>query len=849
MSRYGTAGTPHTAIVNAFEVRWSTRGVVYHYDGEMTPEWVNKSGKPVILRAAKGSEIMMRLQTETAAQDFPKVAAFDGKKNLFSSTKLGFSLKEYSVPIDRPDPTGKKLKTVRVKIAFVRDVNMGVLSRLIQSQIRPDELSSDGVYSVALNMLNLFVQAQPRRTYINKGKSFYISRTTSHRTDAAMAPLKLLNGFFQSVRPAMNRLILNVDITAGAILPQQPLVDACARYCEMSDRARLRDLRADSPQFMKLRQFLRGVKVVVSTDRRRREKTIKDIISDVGRERFDKDGEMTTVADHFRRMHNITIAPRTLGVRLGGHELIPIHECQVVNQLYKGRLQPQHIREVLAFIPQKPQARLMEIKAGWSNLGHDRSEFLSGANIAVSPEALTVSGRVLPTPNIKYGNQAVSGLQRPGVWDIMRKTLQKPVQVNCILTFNLVGERTTDTMKRFINDLKNVMQERGIMVRNDAGIEAHNPQANIASILDQRKRAAGATLIIAILPENAADLYIDMKRFGDIESGVVTQCVRWTAKIHRGYEARKCNQYHNNLILKINAKMGGINYTPDSRIMHFVSRVPTMIVGADVSHPSPGSRTPSIASLVASFDPQASRYAAFIKPQHSRMEIITDLRELMWQALNSFTGPNFSRNGPPQRIIIFRDGVSEGEFEKVRVHELGVLREFLDQTYQKIKAPGRPTITFIIVGKRHHYRFFPEQERKADQTGNCPPGLVVDRDITHPVYFDFYLQSQAGLKGTSVPSHYTVLEDENFGYRADDSVFCSYSLCHNYARATRSVKIPAPVYYADLVCRRAKFHYDNEVQYSENMSMDSGGEENHLDWFKQHFKDVKKEMLDGMFFL
>ena len=38
--------------------------------------------------------------------------------------------------------------------------------------------------------------------------------------------------------------------------------------------------------------------------------------------------------------------------------------------------------------------------------------------------------------------------------------------------------------------------------------------------------------------------------------------------------------------------------------------------------------------------------------------------------------------------------------------------------------------------------------READQTGNCPSGLVVDREVVHSKYTDFYLQSQPGLKGS-----------------------------------------------------------------------------------------------------
>jgi eukaryotic translation initiation factor 2C len=71
-----------------------------------------------------------------------------------------------------------------------------------------------------------------------------------------------------------------------------------------------------------------------------------------------------------------------------------------------------------------------------------------------------------------------------------------------------------------------------------------------------------------------------------------------------------------------------------------------------------------------------------------------------------------------------------------------------------------PKITVIIVGKRHHVRFFP---RPTSQIGagiaQLAPSWI--RDVVHPTEFDFYLQSHGGLLGTSRPAHYSVLHDEN----------------------------------------------------------------------------------------
>ncbi|KAL1233611.1 hypothetical protein TPS_09231, partial [Trichinella pseudospiralis] len=53
--------------------------------------------------------------------------------------------------------------------------------------------------------------------------------------------------------------------------------------------------------------------------------------------------------------------------------------------------------------------------------------------------------------------------------------------------------------------------------------------------------------------------------------------------------------------------------------------------------------------------------------------------------------------------------------------------------------------------------------------------------------------------GTSRPTRYHVLLDES-NMNANTMQSITYYLCHIYGRCTRSVSIPAPVYFAHLVC-------------------------------------------------
>ncbi|RMX47846.1 hypothetical protein pdam_00025882, partial [Pocillopora damicornis] len=103
--------------------------------------------------------------------------------------------------------------------------------------------------------------------------------------------------------------------------------------------------------------------------------------------------------------------------------------------------------------------------------------------------------------------------------------------------------------------------------------------------------------------------------------------------------------------------------------------------------------------VVGSMDAHPSRYCASVRVQTHRQEIIAELAAMVRELLIQFYR---STRHKPVRIIFYRDGVSEGQFRQVLCHELKAIRE----ACIKLEVGYQPGITFIVVQKRHHTRFF-----------------------------------------------------------------------------------------------------------------------------------------------
>ena len=260
--------------------------------------------------------------------------------------------------------------------------------------------------------------------------------------------------------------------------------------------------------------------------------------------------------------------------------------------------------------------------------------------------------------------------------------------------------------------------------------------------------------------------------------------------------------YCQNVLLKINVKLGGTNAVLQrSPSVALLLDKPAIVMGADVTHPSPQSDLPSIAAVVASMDRFACQFATQTRVQSARKEIIVDLQAITMEHLRLFYRVTRQK---PEKILFYRDGVGNAQLSQVISQEIRAIQQACDS----LEKGYAPKITFVVVQKRHHVRLFTTSNRDQDRSGNVPAGTIVDTTITAPVLFDFFLVAHAGIQGTSRPTHYQVVWDDN-GFSSDLLQDLTNRMCYTYARCMRSVSVVPAAYYAHWAANRARCHSDH----------------------------------------
>ena len=466
--------------------------------------------------------------------------------------------------------------------------------------------------------------------------------------------------------------------------------------------------------------------------------------------------------------------------------------------------------------------RKLEINDLINRCGYNRDRYNNNFGLVLDQKMLELTGRVIDPPVLKFKSDTRNDIYdqsinrqnhliQPddGIWDIRDKEFYQGVQLNqwAIACFAHHANCTEHDLRSFVQNFRGISYKAGMPAKKPVFCRYASSVNQIEPMFTYLAEAfKNLQLILVILP-GRHNHYGETKRVADTVVGIPTQCI----------QSRNVVNYNpqtiSNLCLKINAKLGGINSVLSDEPIEILERPyikspifnrPVIFIGADVCHPPAGDfKKPSIASIVASMDPHPARYSVSIRLQAQRKEAIQDLTEMMKEMLLKFYNKNNFLK--PEAIVYFRGGLTDGQFESVFKDEVESIEKACEELEPKTYLPK---ITYMSVQKRHHTRLFCKHLADAStksKSKNIPPGTTIDKEIINPIEFDFYLCGHHGIQGTSRPAHYQVLRDDS-RMGADEIQKLCFDLCYTYVRCTRSVSIPAPLYYAHLVAFRSRYH-------------------------------------------
>lgn len=783
------------------------------------------------------------------------------KKNIYSTQRLPEG--KYSVKLlGDEEPSAKKApskkapaKEFSIALKYTGHELSGVsLAQFLNTNDkRHVELNAD-----LLQCLDLVMREYPNENRILVGRSLYpkLFERDGDIGGAAMAS----RGFYQSLRPTAQGLVLNVDLSAIIFHKSMGVL----HYLWESSKIDCKENQALSERELReAKKVLKGLKIKVIHRRCSQKFTIvgltKQVTTEIQFPMSEDNGPPVMVSMEYffkskygRKIDYKYLPCLDISKSKEKPNYVPMEYCMICEGQRFPRdnlnnYQSKNFSRIACPSADERQRRINQIML--SEDGPRHGPFLPHFGMAVVGDMTKLMGRVLEAPTLKLGdggrNKQVTPTQDNRQWNLMSSHVfdGRRIEKWGLLSFSWdrPSPPLTSMIQSFTSSLVRRCADVGVTMNPSPFILDYKPMAQFndmkalqQTLLDVQGRAKGQLQILIIAMEEKHPGYTTLKLIAETDVGLVTQCCLFehVKKCSERATQSQASQYLANLALKMNAKVGGSN----AALLHSLSRqLPrfgndhVMYIGADVNHPGSGDSTsPSIAAVVGSINwPWSNRYNARVSYQSHRVEHIQQLEEMSKELLDDYFKANKKL---PDRILFFRDGVSESQFDMVLNSELDALREAVAQFRNY-----NPLVSFIVAQKRHHTRLFLGEGEQRSKSGNVPPGTVVDTVIVHPRQFDFYLCSHYGLLGTSKPTHYHVLWDDN-RFSSDELETLINNLCYTFARCTKPVSLAPPVYYADLAAYRGRLYLQGlAFTSSETASTSSSSSSSaHLNFPKLH---------------
>ncbi|XP_040591198.1 piwi-like protein 4 isoform X2 [Mesocricetus auratus] len=305
-------------------------------------------------------------------------------------------------------------------------------------------------------------------------------------------------------------------------------------------------------------------------------------------------------------------------------------------------------------------------------------------------------------------------------------------------------------------------------------------------------------LVMCILPSNAKNYYDSIKKYLSSDCPVPSQCVLARTLTKQGMMMSVATK----IAMQMTCKLGGELWAVEIPLKSL------MVVGIDICRDALN-KDVVVVGFVASINSRITRWFSRCVLQRTAADTADCLKVCLTGALNKWYKHNHDL---PSRIIIYRDGVGDGQLKTVLEYEVPQLLSSVTECGSGVSSSR---LSVVVVRKRCLLRFFSETGHIVQ---NPPIGTVVDSEATRAEWYDFYLVSQTANRGTVSPTYYNVIYDDN-GLKPDHMQRLTFKLCHLYYNWQGLISVPAPCQYAHkltfLVAQ--SIHKEPSLELAENL--------------------------------
>uniref|UniRef100_A0A915K614 PAZ domain-containing protein n=1 Tax=Romanomermis culicivorax TaxID=13658 RepID=A0A915K614_ROMCU len=540
---YGTLGRRLRVRSNYFRlaVKADQDGnvIVHHYRIEITH--VKKVLKRYELRELFW-EIML---TQSNFVQEPWTLFYDGGNSFYTQKKISVPA-NFETSYRFALPSDIRPSDYNVKITYIGELTIDVNNTTANTNRFAINNMLDLLFHQYYSLPQRFIQNEKKR-FVNAGRSFFFIPTGPNDSISLSRTCEIWQGYFAASKLGrQNCLYLNFDTSHTTFFAMKSALEF---LCDSLNNAfntnmyNVQGLSGDTvlPDRL-IKAFEKEIKSMkVTTTHNNTERVYKVIrVSDLSavETEFQRNDAKTSVAEYFSEVYNINLRfPRLPCLIVGTKRRnisLPLEVCKIHRpQKYNRKLNEKQTADMIKAVCIDAPSREDRIGRLMSMARFENDPFLRSFGVRVDNNMVTLEARLVEPPTIQFGNKQVD--PKAGVWSLDRSSLYQCVPSTDYALVSMVDDRESSKLGRFCDAL--------CQTANQLGIKNFRRPAKVIYLKSLEQ-----------IESTIKDLQnTEIKRLGDVVYGVITQCV-----LMRVVQDPK-PMTMGNLVLKINAKFGGVN--------------------------------------------------------------------------------------------------------------------------------------------------------------------------------------------------------------------------------------------------------------------------------------------------